>query len=144
MERPLVLCCCFIYNWVLFAEKYTVLLSTLEKKASTVLCSQQWTQEGKVTKIQTQTSSVVAETKKLLANSSYWYQIMDRNRHTVTKYLTDKKTHAAINSKLFKKLDLLNNSLYEDELAKAQFEHKEPIIVGFFILQYAKLRKLEL
>ena len=87
-------------------------------------------------------SSVVAETMKLLANSSYSYQIMDRSRHT--KYLKDKKTHAVINSKLFKKPDHVNNSLYEVELAKAQIEHKEPIIVGFFILQYAKLRLLEL
>ena len=89
-------------------------------------------------------SSVVAETRKLLANSSYGYQIKDRCRHTVTKYLADEKTHAAINSKLFKKLDLVNNSLHEIELAKAQIEHKEPIIVGFFILQYVKLRMLEL
>ena len=89
-------------------------------------------------------SSVVAETIKLLTNSSYGYQIMDRIRHTVTKYLTDKKTHAAFNSKLFKKLDHVNNSLYEAKLAKAQIEHKEPIIVGFFILQNAKLRMLEL
>ena len=35
-------------------------------------------------------------------------------------------------------------SLYEVELATAEIEHKEPIIVGFFILQYAKLRMLEL
>ena len=42
-------------------------------------------------------SSVVAETMKLLANSSYGYQIMDRSRHTVTKYLPDGKTHSAIN-----------------------------------------------
>ena len=85
-------------------------------------------------------SSVVAETLKLLANSSYGYQIMDRSRHTVAKYLIDEKTHAAINSKLFKKLDHVNNSLYEVELAKGEIEHKEPIIVGLFILQYAKLR----
>ena len=73
-------------------------------------------------------SSVVAETMKLLANSSYGYQIMDRSRHTVTKYLSDEKTHAAINSKLLKKLDHLNNSVYGVELAKAHIEHKEPII----------------
>ena len=36
-------------------------------------------------------SSVVAETMKLLANSSYGYQIMDCSRHTVTKYLNEKK-----------------------------------------------------
>ena len=88
--------------------------------------------------------SVVAETMKLLANSSYGYQIMDRSRHTVTKYLTDDKTHAAFNSKLFRKLDHLNIPLYEVELVKAQIEHKEPINVRFFILQYAKLRMLEL
>ena len=41
-------------------------------------------------------SSVVAETMRLLANSSYGNQIMDRSRHTVTKYLNDEKTHAAI------------------------------------------------
>ena len=81
---------------------------------------------------------------KLLAIRSYSYQIMDRSRHTVTKYLTDEKTHAAINSELFKKLDKVNTSLYEVELAKAQIENKEPIIVGFFIYQYAKLRMLEL
>ena len=89
-------------------------------------------------------SSVVAETMKLLANSSYGYQIMDRSQHTVTKYLSDEKTHAANNSKLFKKLDHVNTSFYEVELANAQIEHKEPIIVGFFFLQYAKLRMLEL
>ena len=89
-------------------------------------------------------SSFFAETEKLLANSSHCYQIMDRCQHPVKKYITDEETYAAIKSKLFKNLDHENNSLYETELAKAQIEHKEPIIVGFFILQYAKLRRLEL
>ena len=69
---------------------------------------------------------------------------MDRSRHTVTKYLTDKKTHTANNSKLFRKLDQVKTSLYEVELTKAQIEHKEPIIVGFCVLQYAKRQMLEL
>ena len=81
---------------------------------------------------------------KILANSSHGHQIMDRSRHTVTKYLTDEKTHAETDSKLFKKLDHVNNSLYEVELAKAKIEHKEPIIVEVFIFQYAKMRMLEL
>ena len=38
-------------------------------------------------------SSVVAEAMKLLANSSYGCQILDRSRHTVTKSLNDDKTH---------------------------------------------------
>ena len=69
---------------------------------------------------------------------------MDRSRNTVTDYLHDGKTHAAINGKLFKKLDHVNSSLHEFELARAQVEHKEPIIDGLIILQYAKLRMLEL
>ena len=89
-------------------------------------------------------SSVVAETMKLLGNSSYGYQIMDRSRHTVMKYSNAEKTHGAINTKFFKRLDHINDQLYEVELAKAEIEHREPIIVGFFILQYAKLRMLEL
>ena len=43
-----------------------------------------------------------------------------------------------------KKLDLVNSSLYEIELVKARVKHEEPVVVGFFILQYAKLRLLEL
>ena len=54
-------------------------------------------------------SSFVAEAMKLLANSSYGYQSMDRSRHTVTKYLSDEKTHGAINTKLFKRLDHIND-----------------------------------
>ena len=69
---------------------------------------------------------------------------MSRSRHIVTKYVTDGNTHAAVNSKLFKKLDHVNNSLFEVEISKEQIEHEKPIIVGFFILQYAKLRVLEL
>ena len=89
-------------------------------------------------------SSVVAEAMKLLANSSYGYQIMDRSRHTVTKYLNDEKTHSAIKSKMFKRLNHLTDQLYDVERVKSEIEQREPIIVGFFILQYAKLRMLEL
>ena len=89
-------------------------------------------------------SSVVAATMKLLENSSYGYQIMDRSRHTVTKYLNDEKTHSAVNNKLFKRLNFITDQLYEVELVKSEIEHREPIIVGFFVLQYAKLRMLQL
>ena len=44
-------------------------------------------------------SIVVAEIMKLLANNSYGYQIMNRSRHNVLKYLSDEKTHGAINIK---------------------------------------------
>ena len=69
---------------------------------------------------------------------------MVRSRHTVTNYLTDEKAHWAINTKLFKRLDYINDQLYEVELAKTEIEHRESIIVGFFLLQYPKLRMMEL
>ena len=58
-------------------------------------------------------SGVVAETMKLLGNSSYEYQIMDRSRHTITKYLNDEKTHKAINEPLFKRMNTDKKDLYE-------------------------------
>ena len=85
-------------------------------------------------------SSVAAETMKLLANSSFGYQILDRSRHTVTKCLTAEKTHSAIISKMFKRLNHITDQQYEVELVKSEIEHRKSIIVGFFILQYAELR----
>ena len=54
LSTPLLL---FYLQLGLVCKKYAVLLSTLQRNASTVLCSQQWTQEGKVAKVQTQVSS---------------------------------------------------------------------------------------
>ena len=126
----------------MFAQKNTALFITLQKN-----CFNSFVQSAVDARRQVDEnpkSGDVAETMKILANNSYGYQIMDRRRHIVMKYLSDGKTHAAIDSKMFKNLDHVNTSLYEVELAKAQIEHKKPTIVGFFILQYEKLRMLEL
>ena len=85
-----------------------------------------------------------SETMKLLANSFYGHQMMDRSRHTVAECLTDEKTHSAKNSKMFKRLNHITDHLFEVEIVKSETEHREPILVGFFILIYAKLRMLEL
>ena len=89
-------------------------------------------------------SGVLAETMKLLGNSSYGYQILDRSKHTMTKYLGEEKTHKAINNPLFKRLNVVVKDLYDVHLVKPTIEHRETIIVGFFIVQYAMLRMLEL
>ena len=44
---------------------------------------------------------------------------------------------------MFKRLNHITDQLYEVELVKSEIEHKEPIIVGFFIFNYAKLRMLD-
>ena len=82
---------------------------------------------------------VVAETMKLLGKSSYGYQKMDRSKHTMTKYHGNEKTHEAINNQFFKRLNVVAKNLYEVELVKPTIEPREPIILGLFILQYAKL-----
>ena len=76
---------------------------------------------------------------KLLAISSYRYQKTDRSRHTLRKYLNDEKAHRAINNKFFERLNCLNRCLSKVESIKSKVEHKEPEIVGFFILQCSKL-----
>ena len=56
----------------------------MERNASTALYNQQWTQEDRQVD-ENLKSSVLVEAIKLLANSSYGYQIMDLSRHFVTK-----------------------------------------------------------
>ena len=87
---------------------------------------------------------VVAETMKLIGNSSYGYQIMDRSRHTTTKYVKGPQVDKFINNRFFKTLNELPEEIYEVEMSKTPIEHKEPINVGFFILQYAKLTMSQL
>ena len=74
------------------------------------------------------TSSMVAETMNFFAENFLGYHNMDQSRHTVNK-----STHAAVNTKLFRKFHQLNNSIYELDIAKAQIGHKKPITVGFFL-----------
>ena len=69
---------------------------------------------------------------------------MDRSINTIKKCLNDEKTHKAINEPLFKRLNTVQKDLYVIELLRSTIEHKEPRIVGFFFLQYAKMRMLEL
>ena len=69
---------------------------------------------------------------------------MDRSRHTITKYLNGEKSHKATNEPFFIRLNTVEKDLHKVELLKLTIEHREPIIVGFFILQYAKLRMLQL
>ena len=70
------------------------------------------------------------------------YQIRDRSRHSSAKHV--ERTHGAINNKMFKRLGHINDQLMRIEQAKSEIQHKEPIIRGFFILQYTKFRMLKL
>ena len=62
--------------------------------------------------------------------------------HKILSY--KEKTHKAKTEPLFKKLNRVEKDLYEVELLKSTIKLREPIIVGFFIIQYAKLRMSKL
>ena len=62
---------------------------------------------------------------------------MDWSRHRVISYLSDEKTLGVLGNKTFKPPGYVNDQLQEVELGKSEIEHKQPLIVGFFIFQYA-------
>ena len=45
---------------------------------------------------------------------------------------------------MLKRLGDVNDQLHQLELDKSEIEHKGALIEGFFLLQYAKMRMLEL
>ena len=66
-------------------------------------------------------SNVVAEIMKLL----------DCSRHTVTKYLTDEKTHSALNTETFKRPNQITDHLYQVELVKREIEQENQSLLDF-------------
>ena len=59
---------------------------------------------------------------------------------TLTKYLSDEKTHSAINSKMFMRLNHITDQLYVMELVKSEIEHKRTNHCGIL---YLTIRKTE-
>ena len=88
--------------------------------------------------------AIIGDTYKLLSNSSYGSVLMDRTKHTNTRYMNNKiKITKIINSPTFKSLDSLGQDLFEVETYKNSIALDNPIQIVFFILQYSKLRMLE-
>ena len=88
--------------------------------------------------------AIIGDTYKLLSNSSYGSVLMDRTKHSNTRYMNNKiKISKVINSPTFKTLEKLEDNLFEVETYKNSVTMDNPIQIGFFILQYAKLRMLE-
>ena len=69
---------------------------------------------------------------------------MDRSRHTKTKYTIGPDISKLVNNKFFKSFNEIDKDIFEVDLKNSTVEHKEPLVVGFFILQFAKLTMLEL
>ena len=87
---------------------------------------------------------ILAETFKLWGNSAYGRTVMRKDLHTDVKYVDESMVEKSILNSRFKKADELQEGFYEVEMFKSKTEFDLAIQIGFFVLQYAKLRMLEL
>lgn len=88
--------------------------------------------------------SVIADTQKLIGNCGYGGLIMDQSKHRHVTYV--KGANAAsqeVNNPLFMAVTELQDEVYEVEKAKKMIIFDLPIQLGYFILQYARLRMLQ-
>ncbi|MCG7866661.1 MAG: hypothetical protein JAY74_09850, partial [Candidatus Thiodiazotropha taylori] len=91
-------------------------------------------------------TGIIADTNKVIGNSGYGSLIMDKSKHSDVKYVQgENETCLKINDPLFRNLECLDQEeqYYEVEMAKRKIRLDLPIQLGYFILQYAKLRMLE-
>ena len=114
---------------------------------SPVACFQKFVQQGIDARRQSDNDpdqALLGDTFKILLNSSYGSSLLNKEKFSNTSY---HKGHNAIkieaNKPEFKKATLLSDDSYEVEKGKKRIVLDVPIQIGFFILNYAKLRMLE-
>ncbi|CAG2202430.1 unnamed protein product [Mytilus edulis] len=90
--------------------------------------------------------AIIAETSKLEGNSGYGGTIMDQEKfQSVTYVQGEGRVMLEANKPQFKKLTTLleQDEYFEVEKSKERLDINLPIQIGYFILQYSKLRMLE-
>ena len=80
---------------------------------------------------------------KLLGNSGYGKTITNVDRHHDVKYCTEKAASLMVNDRRFRQLDVVVDDAYEIAMNKKTVTYALPVHVGFFVLQYAKIRMLQ-
>ena len=83
------------------------------------------------------------DTYKTLINSAYGSTLLNKEKFSNTSYLKGHSAFKLVNSQNFRKATPLDNEMYEIESAKGAITMDIPIQIGFFILNYAKLRMLQ-
>ena len=86
--------------------------------------------------------AIIADTMKLLGNSEYGKTITNVDQHRNVNYCTEKAASLVVNDRRFRQLDVIVDDAYEIEMEKTA-TYTLPIHVGFFVLQYAKMRMLQ-
>ena len=87
--------------------------------------------------------AIIADTMKLVGNSSYGKTITNKERHRQVKFCNDDEASKLINSSFFRQLDIIDDDTYEVQSSKKNIKLDLPSQVGFFVYQYAKLRMLQ-
>ena len=87
--------------------------------------------------------AIIADTIKLVGNSGYGKTITNVDRHCDVNYCTEKAASLKINDRRFRQLDVVVDDAYEIEMNKKTVTYTMPVHVGFFDLQYAKMRMLQ-
>ena len=88
--------------------------------------------------------AVQGYTMKLIGNSAYGSMIMRKENHTSVIYTKkEKKATDLVNCPYLKKITEIGSDIFEIEREKKSVKLDMPVQLGYFILQYAKLRMLE-
>ena len=87
--------------------------------------------------------AIIADTMKLVGNSSYGKTITNKERHRQVKFCDDDEVPNLINSPFFRELSPIDDDTYEVQSSKKKIKLDLPLQVGFFVYQYAKLRMLQ-
>ena len=87
--------------------------------------------------------AIIADTMKLLGNSGYGKTITNVDRHRDVNYCTEKAASLMVNDRRFRQLDVVVDDAYEIQMNKKTVTYTLPVHVGFFVLQYAKMRMLQ-
>ena len=87
--------------------------------------------------------TIIADTMKFLGNSGYGKSITYVDRHREVNYCTEKAISLMFNDRRFRQLDIVIDDAYEIEMSKKTVRYAMPVHVGFFVMQYAKMRMLQ-
>jgi hypothetical protein len=89
-------------------------------------------------------SKLMADTYKLLGNSAYGGLLMNKEKHRKICFVEGKgEVLKKTNCPQFRQMEILDEDLFEIQMAKKKIKMDLPIQLGFFILQLAKLRMLQ-
>ena len=86
---------------------------------------------------------MIAETSKLIENSAYGIQLIDKSKFQITHFVDERKVDQKFNSPKFRTYDIVDEKIYKINIAKRKIVHDEPILVGFTVLNNRKQRMLE-